>query len=61
MVKKSSVKDDSSTFDDIETSDNYEVIESITSKKDNYEVRRRLENVLEDKALERLLNSDFYD
>ena len=61
MAKKNSVEDDSDTFDDIETLDDCEVVESITGKKENYEARRRLEKVLEDKALERLINGDFYD
>ena len=61
MVNKNSVKDDSDTLDGIEEPDDREVIESIISTKDNSEARRRLEKVLEDKALERLINGDFYD
>lgn len=55
MVKKDSVEDD------IETHDDCEIMEKVTSAKDASEARRRLEKVLEDKALERLISGDFYD
>ena len=61
MAKKDSVEDDNGVFDDIETPDDCEIIEKVISAKDNSEARRRLEKVLEDKALERLINGDFYD
>ena len=61
MAKKDSVEDDDGAFDGIETSDDCEIIEKVTSTKDNSETRRRLEKVLEDKALDRLINGDFYD
>jgi len=61
VVNKKSVKDDSDTFDDIEEPDDREVIESIISTKYSSEARRRLEKILEDKALDRLINGDFYD
>lgn len=61
MAKKDSVEDDNGTIDDIETHDSREIIEKVTSAKDASEARRRLEKVLEDKALERLINGDFYD
>ena len=59
--KKDSVEDDNDAFDDIETRDDCEIIEKVTGTKDNSEARRRLEKVLEDKALERLINDDFYN
>lgn len=59
MAKENNVEDDSDTFDDIEELDDGEDIENITSAKDNSETRRRLEKILEDKALERLINGDF--
>ena len=55
MTKKNNVEDDDSTYDD------GEIIESITSAKGNSKARRQLEKILEDKALERLINGDFYD
>jgi hypothetical protein len=61
VAKKDSVEDDNGTIDDIETHDSREIIEKVTSAKDASEARRRLEKVLEDKALERLINGDFYD
>ena len=61
MAKKYSEEDDDGAFDDIETPDEREVIRKVSSAKDNSEARRRLEKVLEDKALERLINGDFYD
>jgi hypothetical protein len=59
VAKENNVEDDSDTFDDIEELDDGEDIENITSAKDNSETRRRLEKILEDKALERLINGDF--
>ena len=45
----------------VKLSDDCEIIEKVTGTKDNSEARRRLEKVLEDKALERLINDDFYN
>ena len=59
MVKKKKVNDDN--VDDIDTFGDYDDIESEESIFDGFDVRRRLEQVLEDKALERLINGDFYD
>ena len=59
MVKKKKVNDDN--VDDIDTFGYYEDIESEESIFDGFDARRRLEQVLEDKALERLINGDFYD
>ena len=61
MVNEDGVEDDDSTFDDIEIFDDREILGKITKVKHNSEARRRLENVLEDKVLERLINDDFYD
>ena len=59
MAKKKKVNDDN--VDDIDTFGYYEDIESEESIFDGFDARRRLEQVLEDKALERLINGDFYD
>jgi len=59
VAKKDSAEDEA--FDGFETPVDYEIIEKVTSAKENAEARRRLERVLEDKALERLINGDFYD
>jgi hypothetical protein len=59
VVKKKKVNDDN--VDDIDTFGYYEDIESEESIFDGFDARRRLEQVLEDKALERLINGDFYD
>ena len=59
MAKKSSVDDDD--IDDIDTFDDFEDIEGEASILDDFDARRRLEKVLEDKALERLIHGDFYD
>ena len=59
MARKNTADGDSDTFDFIETPDDCEDLESTTSVKDNTEARRRLEKILEDKALERLINDDF--
>jgi len=59
VVKIKKVNDDN--VDDIDTFGDYEDIESEESIFDGFDARRRLEQVLEDKALERLINGDFYD
>jgi hypothetical protein len=59
VARKNTGDDDSDPFDFIETSDDCEDVECATSVKDNTEARRRLEKILEDKALERLINDDF--
>ena len=61
MAKKDDIEDDSDSFDDIDTTDDCKEDVSTTSVKYNYEARRRLETILEDKALDRLINGDFYD
>jgi hypothetical protein len=49
-------------FDEIEEIENgYEEVDDATAVMDGCDARRRLEKVLEDKALERLINGDFYD
>ena len=56
MAKKSSVDiDDTDIFDD------FADVESEENILDDFDARRRLEKVLEDKALERLIYGDFYD
>lgn len=59
VAKKSSVDDED--LDDIDTYDDYEDIEGEENILDGIDARRRLENVLEDKALERMIYGDFYD
>lgn len=59
VAKKSSVDDED--LDDIDIYDDYDDIESEESILDDIDARRRLEKVLEDKALERMIYGDFYD
>lgn len=59
MAKKSSVDDDG--LDDIDTFDDFEDVRDDEIILDGFDARRRLENVLEDKALERMIYGDFYD
>ena len=58
MAKKSNADDDVDDID-IDMEDDYEDIDSIDNVIEAIDARRRLENMLEDKALERLLNGDF--
>lgn len=58
MAKKINVEDDGDDID-IDGEDDYEDIDSVDSVIEAFDARRRLENVLEDKALERLLNGDY--
>ena len=58
MAKKINVEDDDDDID-IDGEDDYEDIDSVDSVIEAFDARRRLENVLEDKALERLLNGDY--
>ena len=46
---------------DFETINISVIVEKLTRAKDSSEARRRLEVVLEDKALQRLINDDFYE
>ena len=58
--KKTEDEDDES-YDDIdEIDEEYEDIESRISVTANLDARRRLEQVLEDRALERLIKGDAY-
>lgn len=59
MAKKSSVDDDD--IDDIDTFDDFEDVKDEEIMLDGIDARRRLEKVLEDKELERLIYGDFYD
>ncbi len=58
VAKKINVEDDGDDID-IDGEDDYEDIDSVDSVIEAFDARRRLENVLEDKALERLLNGDY--
>ena len=60
MAKKINTEDDVDDID-IDIDDDYEDIDSVDSLLEAFDARRRLENVLEDKALERLLKGDFDD
>ena len=60
MAKKINVEDDDDDID-IDGEDDYEDIDSVDSVIEAFDARRRLENVLEDKALERLLSGDYDD
>ena len=58
VAKKINVEDDDDDID-IDGEDDYEDIDSVDSVIEAFDARRRLENVLEDKALERLLSGDY--
>ncbi len=60
MAKKINVEDDGDDID-IDGEDDYQDIDSVDSVIEAFDARRRLENVLEDKALERLLSGDYDD
>ena len=59
MSKKSNVDDDD--IDDIDAYDDYDGIEDEDLVSDDVDARRRLEKVLEDRELERLIYGDLYD
>jgi hypothetical protein len=61
VSKKSNSEEDEDDFDEIDIDEDYEDIDHKVSTADNFDARRRLEQVLEDKALERLINGDLYD
>ena len=61
VAKKSSVDDEELDLNDIGIYDDYDDIESEECFLDDIDARRRLERVLEDKALERIIYGDFYD
>lgn len=61
MNKNKNSEENDDDFDEIvEIEDEYEGVESSDTIVTGFDARRRLENVLEDKALERLINGDFY-
>ena len=60
MAKKINTEDDVDDID-IDIEDDFEDFDSVDSVLEAFDARRRLENVLEDKALERLLKGDFDD
>ena len=60
MAKKINTEDDVDDID-IDIEDDFEDFDSVDSVLEAFDARRRLENVLEDKALERLLSGDFDD
>ena len=63
MNDSNSAEDEDSFDDDIDI-DEFEDIDNTdggVSVVDTYDARRRLEEILEAKALERLINGDFYD
>lgn len=53
MAKKRKVDEDN--FDDVGNFGDYENVESEESIFEDFDARRRLENILEDRALERLI------
>lgn len=56
MAKKSSIEGENEELDDIEITDDGGDVEIMASAKDKLEARRRLEQLLEDRALERIIN-----
>ena len=60
-VSKTNSAEEDSFDDDIEVDDDFEDIDAKPVVVDNFDARRRLEEMLEDKALQRLINGDFYD
>ena len=60
MSNNNSAEDDDSFDDNIDLGEDFEDIDSKESVGDSFDARRRLEEVLENKALERLINGDFY-
>jgi len=63
VAKKNSVNDDDSVVPDDATDmiDEYEEMETKHDLIDSYEARRRLEKIMEEKELQRLISGDFYD
>lgn len=62
MSKNNSTdEDEGDAFDEIEIDGDYEDIDTGVSVAAAFDARRRLEQLLEEKALERLINGDFYD
>jgi len=59
-VAKNKVAEDKS-LDDTNINGDSEIIENDERMPVDNDARRRLENILEDRALERLVNGDFYD
>jgi hypothetical protein len=59
VAKKSTVDDDD--IDEIDTFDDFEDVKDVDIILDDLGARRRLEKVLENKALERMIYGDFYD
>jgi len=59
VAKKNNVDDDD--IDDIDAYDDFEDIDDEDLVLDDVDARRRLEKVLEDRELERLIYGDFYD
>ena len=61
VAKKSREDDEDLELNDIGTYDDYDDIEGEESLLDDIYARHRLERVLEDKALQRMIYGDFYD
>ena len=61
MAKKDSEKGGGGLIDDVQTTDGGVIVEKLTRAKDSSEARRRVEVALENKALKRLINDDFYE
>ena len=61
VAKKSREDDEDLELNDIGTYDDYDDIEGEESLLDDIDAKHRLERVLEDKALQRMIYGDFYD
>jgi len=62
VTDKNTAEEDGDSFDNDETPDDFDDIENKpVSLKDSAVARRRLEQVMEERALERLLKEDYDD
>lgn len=61
MSSNNSADNEDSFDDDIGTGNDFDELESSTGVVERFDARRRLEEVLEAKALERLIKGDFFD
>ena len=62
MNKNKNSEENDDDLDEIEViEDEYDVVESSDSIVESFDARRRLEKVLDDKALDRLINGNYYD
>lgn len=61
MSNNNSADEEDSFDEDIDMDEDFNDIESKQGIVENFDARRRLEEHLDNKALERLINGDFYD